>query len=112
MTLLGLGLGIAEVLRLMGNAVSVGTVELVSLLLIFGSQFTLFAMWFDGRQRPALSREEGLELPSLTASRSRRSVLRLVGEAASLLSRDRRSARSDGWWRISATTSRSSTSSP
>ena len=48
MTLLGLGLGIAEVvLRIMGNDVSVGTVVLVSLLLIFGSQFTLFAMWFD-----------------------------------------------------------------
>jgi glycosyltransferase involved in cell wall biosynthesis len=48
MTFLGLGLGIAEVvLRLMGNAVSVGTVVLVALLLIFGSQFTLFAMWFD-----------------------------------------------------------------
>jgi glycosyltransferase involved in cell wall biosynthesis len=48
MTLLGLGLGIAEVvLRIMGNAVSVATVVLVALLLIFGSQFTLFAMWFD-----------------------------------------------------------------
>ena len=48
MTLLGLGLGVAEVvLRIMGNEVSVGTVVLVSLLLIFGSQFTLFAMWFD-----------------------------------------------------------------
>jgi glycosyltransferase involved in cell wall biosynthesis len=48
MGLAGLGLGIAEVvLRFMGNAVSVGTVVLVSLLLIFGSQFTLFAMWFD-----------------------------------------------------------------
>jgi glycosyltransferase involved in cell wall biosynthesis len=48
MTLLGLGLGIVEVvLRIMGNEVSVGTVVLVSLLLIFGSQFTLFAMWFD-----------------------------------------------------------------
>jgi hypothetical protein len=45
---LGLGLGIAEVvLRIQGNAVSVGTVVLVALLLIFGSQFTLFAMWFD-----------------------------------------------------------------
>jgi hypothetical protein len=31
----------------MGNAVSAGTVVLVALLLIFGSQFTLFAMWFD-----------------------------------------------------------------
>ena len=48
MTFLGLGLGIAEVvLRFMGNAVSVGTVVLVALLLIFGSQFSLFAMWFD-----------------------------------------------------------------
>jgi glycosyltransferase involved in cell wall biosynthesis len=48
MTVLGLGLGIAEVvLRIMGNEVSVGTVVLVALLLIFGSQFTLFAMWFD-----------------------------------------------------------------
>jgi glycosyltransferase involved in cell wall biosynthesis len=48
MTFIGLGLGIAEVvLRIMGNAVSVGTVVLVALLLIFGSQFTLFAMWFD-----------------------------------------------------------------
>ncbi|MEX2646115.1 MAG: hypothetical protein WD249_07635, partial [Gaiellaceae bacterium] len=48
MTLVGLGLGIAEVvLRAMGNDVSVGTVVLVALLLIAGSQFTLFAMWFD-----------------------------------------------------------------
>ncbi len=29
------------------NAVSVRTVVLVALLLIFGSPFTLFAMWFD-----------------------------------------------------------------
>jgi glycosyltransferase involved in cell wall biosynthesis len=48
MSICGLGLGIAEVvLRILGNAVSVGTVVLVALLLIFGSQFTLFAMWFD-----------------------------------------------------------------
>jgi glycosyltransferase involved in cell wall biosynthesis len=48
MTVIGLGLGIAEtVLRVMGNQVSVATVVLVALLLIFGSQFTLFAMWFD-----------------------------------------------------------------
>jgi glycosyltransferase involved in cell wall biosynthesis len=48
MTICGLGLGIAEVvLRLMGNEVSVATVVLVALLLIFGSQFSLFAMWFD-----------------------------------------------------------------
>src|ERR1043165_362639 len=48
MTLLGLGLGILEVvLRIEGNAVSAGTVVLVALLLILGSPFTLFAMWFD-----------------------------------------------------------------
>jgi len=48
MTLVGLVLGIVEtVLRIGGNDVSVGTVVLVALLLIAGSQFTLFAMWFD-----------------------------------------------------------------
>jgi glycosyltransferase involved in cell wall biosynthesis len=48
MTVVGLGLGIAEtVLRILGNEVSVATVVLVALLLTFGSQFTLFAMWFD-----------------------------------------------------------------
>jgi len=48
MTVAGLALGITEVvLRVMGNKVSAGTVVLVALLLIFGSQFTLFAMWFD-----------------------------------------------------------------
>ncbi len=48
MTIVGLGLGIAEtVLRILGNEVSVATVVLVALLLTFGSQFTLFAMWFD-----------------------------------------------------------------
>src|SRR5947207_635365 len=47
-TVIGLALGILEVvLRVEGNTVSVGTVVLVALLLIFGSQFTLFAMWFD-----------------------------------------------------------------
>ena len=47
-TLIGLGLGIAEiVLRIMGNAITPATIVLVALLLIFGSQFTLFAMWFD-----------------------------------------------------------------
>jgi glycosyltransferase involved in cell wall biosynthesis len=45
---LGLGLGIAEVvLRIMGNPITAATIVLVALLLIFGSQFTLFAMWFD-----------------------------------------------------------------
>jgi glycosyltransferase involved in cell wall biosynthesis len=48
MTAAGLLLGIVETaLRIAGNAVSVGTVVLVALLLIAGSQFTLFAMWFD-----------------------------------------------------------------
>jgi glycosyltransferase involved in cell wall biosynthesis len=47
-TLIGLGLGIAElVLRIMGNAITPATIVLVALLLISGSQFTLFAMWFD-----------------------------------------------------------------
>jgi len=48
MSLLGLALGVAEiVLRVMGNQITAATVVLVALLLIFGSQFTLFAMWFD-----------------------------------------------------------------
>jgi glycosyltransferase involved in cell wall biosynthesis len=48
MTLAGLGLGIAEVvLRILGNDITPATIVLVALLLISGSQFTLFAMWFD-----------------------------------------------------------------
>jgi glycosyltransferase involved in cell wall biosynthesis len=48
MTVAGLALGIAEtVLRIMGNGIPVATIVLVALLLIAGSQFTLFAMWFD-----------------------------------------------------------------
>jgi glycosyltransferase involved in cell wall biosynthesis len=48
MTLAGLGLGIAEtVLRIMGHHITPATIVLVALLLISGSQFTLFAMWFD-----------------------------------------------------------------
>jgi hypothetical protein len=47
-TLIGLGLGIAVfVLRILGNDITPATVVLVALLLISGSQFTLFAMWFD-----------------------------------------------------------------
>jgi len=47
-TFAGLALGILElVYRIGGNAVSVGTVVLIALLLISGSQFMLFAMWFD-----------------------------------------------------------------
>ena len=47
-TVLGLGLGIAElILRILGNDITPATIVLVALLLISGSQFTLFAMWFD-----------------------------------------------------------------
>jgi glycosyltransferase involved in cell wall biosynthesis len=47
-TLAGLVLGIIELAyRIAGYQVSVGTVVLIALLLISGSQFTLFAMWFD-----------------------------------------------------------------
>jgi hypothetical protein len=47
-TLIGLGLGLAEVvLRILGNDITPATIVLVALLLISGSQFTLFAMWFD-----------------------------------------------------------------
>ena len=34
-------------LRLGGNTITPATIVLVALLLISGSQFTLFAMWFD-----------------------------------------------------------------
>jgi hypothetical protein len=48
MTLVGLVLGIAEmVLRFLGNEITTPTIVLVALLLISGTQFTLFAMWFD-----------------------------------------------------------------
>jgi glycosyltransferase involved in cell wall biosynthesis len=47
-TLVGFVLGCIELgYRLAGYEVSVGTVVLIALLLISGSQFTLFAMWFD-----------------------------------------------------------------
>ena len=47
-TLAGLVLGAIEIAyRIAGYQVSVGTVVLIALLLISGSQFTLFAMWFD-----------------------------------------------------------------
>jgi glycosyltransferase involved in cell wall biosynthesis len=47
-TAVGLILGIVEtVLRFMGNEITTPTVVLIALLLISGSQFTLFAMWFD-----------------------------------------------------------------
>ncbi len=48
MGLAGLALGIALiVLRILGHQITAATGVLVALLLIFGSQFTLFAMWFD-----------------------------------------------------------------
>ena len=48
MTGLGLVLGVIEVvLRFAGNAITTPTIVLVALLLISGTQFTLFAMWFD-----------------------------------------------------------------
>jgi glycosyltransferase involved in cell wall biosynthesis len=48
MTFAGLVLGIVEtVLRLTGKSITPATIVLVALLLISGSQFTLFAMWFD-----------------------------------------------------------------
>jgi glycosyltransferase involved in cell wall biosynthesis len=48
MTTLGLVLGVTEaILRFMGNDITTPTIVLVALLLISGSQFTLFAMWFD-----------------------------------------------------------------
>jgi len=47
-TLVGIVLGCIELgYRIAGYEVSVGTVVLIALLLISGSQFTLFAMWFD-----------------------------------------------------------------
>jgi glycosyltransferase involved in cell wall biosynthesis len=46
--LAGFVLGCVELgYRIAGYEVSVGTVVLIALLLISGSQFTLFAMWFD-----------------------------------------------------------------
>jgi glycosyltransferase involved in cell wall biosynthesis len=48
MSACGFALGVLEtVLRILGNSVSVATVVLVAMLLIFGVQFLLFAMWFD-----------------------------------------------------------------
>ncbi|MFL5963582.1 MAG: glycosyltransferase family 2 protein [Gaiellaceae bacterium] len=48
MVTVGLALGIFEtVLRFQGHGITPATVVLVALLLISGSQFTLFAMWFD-----------------------------------------------------------------
>jgi glycosyltransferase involved in cell wall biosynthesis len=49
MTLLGVALGVlVTALRIFaGNTISPATIVLVALLVISGTQFTLFAMWFD-----------------------------------------------------------------
>jgi len=48
MTTIGLALGVFEtILRLEGHDITPATIVLVALLLISGSQFILFAMWFD-----------------------------------------------------------------
>ncbi len=48
MTSVGFLLGAIEVvLRILGTAITTPTIVLVALLLISGSQFTLFGMWFD-----------------------------------------------------------------
>jgi glycosyltransferase involved in cell wall biosynthesis len=48
MIAIGLALGISEtILRILGNQITTATIVLVALLLVSGSQFTLFAMWFD-----------------------------------------------------------------
>src|SRR5438046_7365878 len=65
----GIVLGLVELaFRIAGNAVSVGTVVLIALLLISGSQFMLFAMWFDMESNKDLRRSEEhtSELQSLT----------------------------------------------
>jgi hypothetical protein len=44
----GVVLGLVETaLRIAGNGIPAATIVLVALLLISGTQFTLFAMWFD-----------------------------------------------------------------
>jgi glycosyltransferase involved in cell wall biosynthesis len=48
MSTVGVVLGIVETaLRIAGNNITPATIVLVALLLISGTQFTLFAMWFD-----------------------------------------------------------------
>ncbi len=75
MTTIGLVLGITEaVLRILGNEITTPTIVLVALLLISGSQFTLFAMWFDmesnkdlRRARPAPHRRAPVAHTAFTA---------------------------------------------
>ena len=44
---LGFGVVVAVSRLFFGNEITTPTVVLVALLLISGTQFTLFAMWFD-----------------------------------------------------------------
>jgi glycosyltransferase involved in cell wall biosynthesis len=55
MTVLGLVLGlVVTIARIAGNAITTPTIVLVALLLISGSQFVLFAMWFDQESNRSL----------------------------------------------------------
>ena len=57
MTLVGLVVGVVEVvLRILGNEITTPTIVLVALLLISGTQFTMFAMWFDRRRTTSCAR--------------------------------------------------------
>ena len=48
MTTTGFALGVAEtVLRILGHGITAATIVLVALMLTSGTQFMLFAMWFD-----------------------------------------------------------------
>ena len=75
MTTIGLVLGITEaVLRILGNEITTPTIVLVALLLISGSQFTLFAMWFDMESNKDLGgRGRRGPTPSVAADRTERS---------------------------------------
>ncbi len=57
MTVVGLLLGvIVTVARIAGNEITTPTIVLIALLLISGTQFTLFAMWFDQEANRGLGR--------------------------------------------------------
>mgnify|MGYP000672158360 CR=1 FL=1 len=57
MTAIGLVLGVVvTVARIAGNELTTPTIVLIALLLISGTQFTLFAMWFDQEANRSLRR--------------------------------------------------------
>ena len=64
---------IEAILRLNGNAITTPTIVLVALLLISGSQFTLFAMWFDMESNKDLRWNRRAELSRDGRSRRARS---------------------------------------